>query len=82
MTTDTLQPGDIVEVDRKGRRFHAVFTRKLPADAAPVAAGELEITPLDSRVSYRHASARDVIGIWHANKATRARSNANRRDPA
>lgn len=76
MNVASLQPGDIIEVNRKGRHFHAVFNRRLAVGAclAEGFSGELVITPLDARVTYRAATAREVVGIWRATKATRARS--------
>jgi hypothetical protein len=40
-----LQIGDIVEVDRFGRRFHALVTGN--------ASSGLSLQPLDRRISYR-----------------------------
>lgn len=72
MTTASLKPGDIVEVDKKGRRFHAIFKQRLGVGAA-LTGGELVVMPLDKRISYRQASSREITGIWHANKQTAAR---------
>ena len=41
-----IAPGDIVQVDKKGRRFH------------------LSVRPLDSRISYRQATVREVVAVW------------------
>jgi hypothetical protein len=51
-----MQIGDIVEVDRLGRRFHALVSG--------LANGGLTIQPLDRRISYRSCRARDVISHW------------------
>jgi hypothetical protein len=56
MRLEGIQTGDIVEVDRLGRRFHALVTANV--------SGGLSIQPLDRRVSYRSCRARDVIGHW------------------
>ena len=56
MRLEGIERGDIVEVDRKGRRFHALVTG--------VAPGGLAIQPLDRRVSYHSCSSREVIGHW------------------
>jgi len=53
---DGIQPGDIVEVDRLGRRFHALV-------GGNSAAG-LGILPLDRRITYRSCRAHEVIGHW------------------
>jgi hypothetical protein len=56
MRLEGIQAGDIVEVDRLGRRFHAVVTDNVP--------GGLAFQPLDKRVSYRSCRAHDVRGHW------------------
>jgi hypothetical protein len=77
MNLASVKPGDIVEIDRKGRRY---FARVLAHSRS-----ELEIQPLSaaerglthgSAVAYGTATARTVIGVWHANRATRARQIA------
>lgn len=65
MNLASIKTGDIVEVDKKGRRFHALV-RGLDQ-------GELAVHPFDRRVTYRQATAREVVGIWHANRQTAAR---------
>ena len=56
MRLEGIEAGDIVEVDRLGRRFHA-----LVAGSAP---GGLSIQPLDRKVTYRSCRAREVVGHW------------------
>jgi hypothetical protein len=51
-----IQIGDIVEVDRLGRRFHALVTGN--ANAC------LSVQPLDRRISYRTCRAHDVVAHW------------------
>jgi hypothetical protein len=51
-----IERGDIVEVDRKGRRFHALVTGSAP--------GGLALQPLDRRVSYYSCRSREVVGHW------------------
>lgn len=63
-----VKAGDIVEIDHKGRRFWA--------QVRGVGDGRVNLRPLDQRISWREAGAREVIGIWHANKATTARYTA------
>ena len=58
------QVGDIVEVDRLGRRFHALLTGN--------SSGGLSIQPLDRRISYTSCRARDVV----ADRAKRGRPRA------
>jgi hypothetical protein len=53
---DGIQAGDIVEVDRLGRRFHALVS------GSP--AGGLGIQPLDRRITYRSCRAHEVVAHW------------------
>ena len=52
-TSKGIGAGDIVLVDKKGRRFHALVTEL-----------ELVVRPLDSRISWRTASVREVVEVW------------------
>ncbi len=56
MRLEGIQSGDIVEVDRLGRRFHALVTG--------TAQGGLSIQPLDRRITYRACRAHEVQGHW------------------
>jgi hypothetical protein len=64
MRLEGIQIGDIVEVDRLGRRFHA--------HVAGDASGGLSIQPLDRRISYRSCRARDVVAHWAKRERPRA----------
>jgi len=57
MRLEGIQAGDIVEVDRLGRRFHALVS-------ATGGAGALSIQPLDKRITYHSCRAHDVVGHW------------------
>jgi hypothetical protein len=57
-----LAPGDIVAVDKKGRRFHA-FVERLEQQGAG-GRFELELRPIERGVSYRRATVREVVGVW------------------
>ncbi|MDW5596762.1 hypothetical protein VSS74_20620 [Conexibacter stalactiti] len=61
LSSKGIAPGDLVEVDKKGRRFHAQVISLQQRDSGRF---ELELRPLDSRISYRSASVREVIGLW------------------
>jgi hypothetical protein len=61
LTSKGIGRGDIVEVDRKGRRFHAFVTAIHQRDSGRF---ELDLRPLDSRISYRRATVRDVIVVY------------------
>jgi hypothetical protein len=56
MRLEGIQTGDIVEVDRLGRRFYALVTGS--------AGGGLAVQPLDRRITYRSARAHDVRCHW------------------
>jgi hypothetical protein len=56
MRLEGIQAGDIVEVDRGGRRFHALVTGTAP--------GGLQLAPTDRRVNYYTCRSREVVGHW------------------
>jgi hypothetical protein len=60
-TSKGIGAGDIVLVDKKGRRFHALVTELEQQESGRF---ELTVRPLDSRVSYRSASVREVVEVW------------------
>jgi hypothetical protein len=66
-----IQTGDIVEVDRVGRRFHALVT----GDAS----GGLSIQPLDRRIGYTSCRARDVAVRWAKRRRPLVTSSSSRR---
>ena len=66
MTLGAVKGGDIVLADRKGRRFFAVVTERRER--------ELEVEPIDRRVTYHVVKAREVIGIWHKSRARNGRT--------
>ncbi len=56
MRLEGIQTGDIVEIERNGRRFYAVVTGPSP--------GGLALQPTDRRVNYYSARSREVVGHW------------------
>jgi hypothetical protein len=66
MTLGGVSPGDIVLADRKGRRFYAIVIARRDR--------ELEVEPIDRRVTYRRVKAREVLGIWRKSRANRGRA--------
>ena len=56
MRLAAMRPGDLVQCDIKGRRFHAEVVG--PAERG------IAIRPLQTGISYRHARPRDVIAHW------------------
>jgi len=61
LSSKGIAPGDVVEVDKKGRRFHALVVSLSQRDSGRF---ELELRPLDNRVSYRSATVREVVALW------------------
>ena len=72
MRLEGIQVGDIVEVDRLGRRFHALVNGN--------AQGGLSIQPLDRRVTYRSCRAHDVVTHWA--KRGRPRATDEKLEPS
>ena len=64
MRLEGIQIGDIVEVDRIGRRFHALVTGNT--------SGGLTFAPIDRRISYRSCRSRDVVDPWAKRGGPRA----------
>jgi hypothetical protein len=66
MRLEGIQTGDIVEVDRLGRRFHTLVTGDAP--------GGVSLHPFDRRVTYRTCRAHEVIAHWAKRGRPRATS--------
>jgi hypothetical protein len=60
-TSKGIGAGDIVEVDKRGRRFHALVTELEQLESGRF---ELALRPLDSRISWRTATVREVVEVW------------------
>ena len=56
-----IAPGDIVEVDKKGRASTRWWSSSSRANRG---AFSLSVRPLDSRISYRQATVREVVAVW------------------
>jgi hypothetical protein len=61
-----MRHSQINVADRKGRRFYAIVITRCER--------ELEVEPIDRRVTYHRVKAREVIGIWRKSRATSARN--------
>jgi hypothetical protein len=68
--TRAIQPGDLVLVDKRGYLFYA---RVLGAGAL----GGLSVAPLDRRLSWRQATAREVVDHWTHARPDRAERPAD-----
>ena len=60
-TSKGIGAGDIVEIDKRGRRFHALVLELEQLDSGRF---ELKVRPLDSRISWRTATVREVVEVW------------------
>jgi hypothetical protein len=60
-TSKGIGAGDIVLVDKRGRKFHALVTELEQLESGRF---ELAVRPLDSRISYRTATVREVLEVW------------------
>jgi len=67
-----IQVGDIVEVDRLGRRFLAFVLAPGP--------NGLSLQPVDRRVNYRSCRAREVVRHW--SKRGRPKASADPLTPS
>jgi hypothetical protein len=65
-TSKSIGAGDIVLLDKKGRRFHALVTELEQLESGRF---ELVVRPLDSRISYRTATVREVLEVWRKRRA-------------
>jgi hypothetical protein len=72
MRLEGIEAGDIVEVDRLGRRFHALVISN--------ASGGLSLHPLDKRITYRSCRAHEVVAHWA--KRGRPRTTAEPLEPS
>jgi hypothetical protein len=71
MRLEGIKTGHIVEVDRLGRRFHAIVTGAGP--------GGLELQPIDRRVNYYSCRSREVVGHWaKRGRSTHRKSRSSR----
>jgi hypothetical protein len=73
MRLQDIETGDIVEVDRNGRRFFALVTAPAP--------GGLSLAPTDRRVNYFSCRSREVIGHWAKRGRPRQTSEPLRPSP-
>jgi hypothetical protein len=65
MTLTGVKAGDIVLADRMGRVFYAIVIERHER--------ELEVDPIDRRVTYRRVKAREVLGIWRKSRSQSGR---------
>ncbi len=56
-----IAPGDIVEMDKKGRRFHAIVVAIGQRDSGRY---DLEFNPLQRGITHRTGTIREVVTVW------------------
>lgn len=56
MRLERIRSGDIVLVSKGGRRFHATVRQ--------ISDGVVALEPIERGISYRHASARELLDVW------------------
>jgi hypothetical protein len=66
-TSKGIAPGDMVLVDKRGRRFHAEV---LELDQADSGRYELEVRPIERGITWRTASVREVVEVWRKVRRT------------
>jgi hypothetical protein len=53
----SIQPGDIVLINRRGRMFHAKVRGEAPD-------GAFVVEPIERGISYRHVRSREIVDHW------------------
>ena len=66
MTLGSVKGGDIILADRLGRRFYAIVIERR--------GHELEVEPIDRRVTYRRVKARELLGLSRKSRTQNGRA--------
>jgi hypothetical protein len=61
LSSKGIAPGDIVEMDKKGRRFHAIV---VGIDQRESGRFDLEFNPLQRGITHRTGTVREVVTVW------------------
>ena len=61
LSSKGIAPGDIVEIDKKGRRFHAIV---VSIDQRESGRFDLEFNPLQRGITHRTGTIREVLTVW------------------
>ena len=64
MNLQPIEVGSIVLIDKRGARFHAHVLERRP--------GELRIRPIERNITWRAATAREVVAHWRKSKQSLA----------
>lgn len=60
MSISNVKTGDIIEVEKKGRKFYAMVTGLAPR--------MVSFDPIEKNVSYRNCTSNEVVGHWRRSK--------------
>jgi len=74
MRTSSIQTGDVVLCNKRGRLFHAKVVEL-------AAGGTLLVEPIERNISYRHVEASEVAEHWARSTTTRRAARAARTQP-
>jgi hypothetical protein len=61
LSSKGIAPGDIVEMDKRGRRFHALV---VGIDQRESGRFDLEFNPLQRGITHRTGTIREVVAVW------------------
>lgn len=61
LSSKGIAPGDIVEVDKRGRRFHAIVESIEQRDSGRF---DLGFRPLQRGITHRTGTVREVVTVW------------------
>lgn len=61
LSSKGIAPGDIVEMDKRGRRFHAIV---VSVDQRESGRFDLEFDPLQRGITHRTGTVREVLTVW------------------
>lgn len=61
LSSKGIAPGDIVEVDKKGRRFHAIVRGVEQGESGRF---DLTFDPLQRGITQRTGTVREVVTVW------------------
>jgi len=64
-----IGPGDLVLVSKGGRHFYARVSE--------ISVGVVRFVPIERGVSYRHASAREIVDLWRHARRRRGPGDAS-----
>lgn len=68
MNTASVKAGDVVYVNKKGRKFHAIVRERVGKT--------FHLAPIERNISYLSCSSREIEMAWHKSRQkSRVKSN-------